>query len=402
LSGSSGTADRGAPRTLSATRSSAAARFASPRSLILVAVLLAATTWVFIFRASERMQDFEVYWRAGARAAAAEPLYRPEDGHFVFKYLPAFAVLAAPIGLLPLPAAKPMWFAASVLLLIALLRMAHGLPDEKRKPAWALAAIAVVVLGKFYGHELVLGQVNLLLAVVATGALVAIRAGREALAGALFALAIVIKPYAALFLPWLIARRRPPSVAAALGGLGAALVVPAVIYGWDGNLVQHRAWWEMATSTTAPNQFVVDNVSLASAFARIVGPGDAAQRLTAAVSLALLAVAGAAFLLRRGLPFPEGLEGAILLTLVPLLSPQGWDYVFLLSTPAVIYLANYGERLPGVVRVLTIGALAGIGLSLYDVMGRAAYHAFMKASMITWLYLVVIFALLTLRVRKIA
>ena len=38
---------------------------------------------------------------------------------------------------------------------------------------------------------------------------------------------------------------------------------------------------------------------------------------------------------------PGGLEGSLLLLLIPLLSPQGWDYVLLMATPAVIYLANY-------------------------------------------------------------
>jgi hypothetical protein len=35
-------------------------------------------------------------------------------------------------------------------------------------------------------------------------------------------------------------------------------------------------------------------------------------------------------------------------------------------------------------------------------MGREAYRAFMEASMITWLFLVVIAAVVVLRVRKIA
>ena len=47
-------------------------------------------------------------------------------------------------------------------------------------------------------------------------------------------------------------------------------------------------------------------------------------------------------------------------------------------------------------------AVAIIGLSLYDIMGRAAYAAFMALSVITVCYLVVIAALCTLRVRAVA
>lgn len=369
---------------------------------MLIVLLLASAAVVFAFKGSGAMRDFEVYWTAGARAARAEPLYRVEDGHFVFKYLPVFAVLAVPAGLLPLTAAKAVWFIASVLLIVVLIACSLALLPEKRKPGAALAAILVVVLGKFLGHELILGQVNILMATVTAAALLAMRSGREGTAGGLIVLAIIIKPYAALFLPWLLARRRRGSILAAAAGFFVALSVPGILYGWNGAIAQHRDWWEIVTTTTAPNLFVADNVSLASAFARILGPGGAATLTTLAASIVLLAIAGWVFRLRRDLPFPEGLEGALLLTLVPLLSPQGWDYVFLLSAPAIAYLANYEARLPLALRTLTIIALPAIGLSLFDLMGRSAYRAFMEASMITWLYLVVTAALVTLRLRKIA
>jgi len=348
------------------------------------------------------MPDFEVYWTAGARAAAGEPLYRADDGHYVFKYLPIFAVLAIPVGLLPLPAAQALWFFTSVVFVVVLVVQSIGLLPERRKPSWVLATVLVAALGKFLGHELVLGQVNLLLAVVAAGALLAIKSGRDARAGALVVLAIVVKPYAVIFLPWLAARQRAAALVASGAGFTCALVLPTVIYGWQGNIDQHRAWWGLVTSTTAPNLFVVDNVSLASAYARILGAGGLAASLSVATALALLGVAAVTFLMRRGIRFPEGLEGALLLTLIPLISPQGWDYVFLLSAPAIACLANYEDRLPGPMRAAAVASVAAIGLSLYDVMGRAAYRAFMEASMITWLYLIVVAALVTLRARKVA
>jgi hypothetical protein len=113
-------------------------------------------------------------------------------------------------------------------------------------------------------------------------------------------------------------------------------------------------------------------------------------------------VAGAVFLYRRGVRFPEGVEGSVLLTLMPLLSPQGWDYVFLIATPAIIFLANYLDLLPRPLRVLTIVAVATIAFSLFDIMGRAAYNVFMQLSIISLCFFVVVAALATLRLRKIA
>jgi hypothetical protein len=87
---------------------------------------------------------------------------------------------------------------------------------------------------------------------------------------------------------------------------------------------------------------------------------------------------------------------------MPLLSPQGWDYVFVVSTPAVIYVINYEHRLPWMLRIPAIAALAAVGLSLYDVMGRRAYGVFMALSVVSVCYLVVIAALVALRLRRVA
>jgi len=370
--------------------------------LALVGLLIALALWVFAYKAGPKMPDFEVYWRAAARAAQAEPLYRESDGHFVFKYLPAFAVLAIPIGFLPLLASKFVWFFGSIALLVALVRMAVTLPVERRKPLRWLVIVTVVSLLKFYGHELVLGQVNILFAVIATGAFLAMKARREVTAGALFDLAIVIKPYAVLFVPWLIARRQLPSIASACAGLAVVLLLPATIYGWNGNIDLHREWWRTVTETTAPNLSIYDNVSVAGMFYRWVGPGELSARLAYGSGLVLLGVAALVFFLRRGIAFPEGVEGALLLTLMPLLSPQGWDYVFLIATPAIVYLANYLDLLPRPMRVLTVIAVSVIAFVVFDLVGRTAYYTFMRLSFISLCFFVVIAALTTLRLRKIA
>jgi alpha-1,2-mannosyltransferase len=353
-------------------------------------------------RVTREMPDFEVYWTAAARAAAAEPLYRAEDGHYQFKYLPAFAILAAPLAVLPLPTAKAAWFAFSAALLAVLVSLALALLPDGRKPAWLLVALTVVVMAKFYGHELVLGQVNVLFAAIVTAALLGLRAGREALAGVLIAAAIVIKPYAVLFLPWLLARGRRASIAAAAAGMGAVLVLPALLYGAGGSVEQHAGWWRTVTDSTAPNLTNNDNVSIAAFFAKWLGAGMPAAALTAAASLALLGLAVVVFRHRGNVPCPEGLEGAMLLTCIPLLSPQGWDYVFLVSTPAVLFLLNYDDRLPRGLRLAVYVALALIGLTLFDVMGRAAYTRFMQWSVITVCYGVVVSALAVLRLRAAA
>ncbi len=369
---------------------------------MLAGVLALSAAWMFPEKLSRKMPDLEVYWTAASRARAAEPLYRPEDGHYQFKYLPAFAVLTAPAARVPLETAKTAWFVMSVTLLVALLASSLSLLPDLRSPTWWIVAGTIAVMLKFYGHELVLGQMNTLFALMVVRAVVDLRRGREACAGGWLALAVVVKPYAVLFAPWILARRRPASIAAFALGTGALLALPAVLYGMGGDAELHRAWWKTVTESTAPNLTNADNVSVAAMWAKWLGIGRIAALLSALTAAALLAVAAFVFLRRHGLAFPEGLEAAFLLTCIPLLSPQGWDYVFLVATPAVMFILNYFATLKKPLRGVAAAALALIGFTLYDLMGRAAYSRFMMLSAITVCFLVVVAALANLRMRAVA
>ena len=370
---------------------------------IVVAGLLAGVAvWLFVAKAAPRMPDFEVYWRAGARAAAGEPLYRPSDGEYQFKYFPAFAVIAIPLGLIPLDVAKALWFTLSVSALAALLSMNAAVLPFRRKPKWLLIAAMVVGLGKYYAEDLVLGQINTLVALAVTCAIVALRRGQEALAGAAVAVAIVLKPYALILAPWMIARRRFGAVAALVAGLALAWALPVMVYGVDGTTALHRDWWRTVTGTTAGVLLHSDNVSFASMWAKWIGAGTAATALASASSLALLAAAGVACLRRTNVARPDGLEAGLLIAITPLISPQGWDYVVILATTALAYVVNDFDRLPRMLRMLTIAAIAAIGLSLYDLLGRDLLYALLNLSIITLGMTVLIIALLTLRMRKLA
>jgi hypothetical protein len=372
------------------------------RATILVAIAAVALALVFAHKVASKMPDLTVYWTAANRARHAEPLYRAEDGHYQFKYLPAFAILTIPVGAVTLETAKAIWFAASVALLALLLALSVRILPERRRRTWVLVTLTLLVMAKFYAHELVLGQMNGLFAVVVTAVARAAMRRREAETGALTVLAIVIKPYAAILLPWLAARRRAVSISLAVLGCAFLFLLPSVVYGVHGSVLLHRDWWRTVTASTAPNLTNADNVSIAAMWAKWIGAGPVATLLATATSGLAVIVAGLAYARRKAVKNPEALEGALLLTLIPLLSPQGWDYVFLVSTPAVMLLLNYDDRLPLSTRAATRLALATIGLSLYDLMGRTAYGVFMSHSFITLCYFVVVAALYTLRHRAVA
>jgi hypothetical protein len=369
--------------------------------ILLVVLALVSLVGLFTTRVQRKMPDFEVYYTAAARARAAQPLYRAEDGHFQFKYLPAFAVIASPIALIPVAGAKAAWFGVSAVLMLALLWLSlRALPAVHRPPALLLAG-TFVAMAKFYAHELVLGQVNLQFGVLVVLAIVWMRRGRDAGAGVLLALAVVVKPYGAIFAPWLAAGRRMTTLAAMLIALALLLLLPAVRYGWTGNLHLLASWWQTVTATTAPNLANPDNVSLASLFAKYLGQGSPAAVLAAGTGLVLLAVTGVVIGGGERLAAPEALEGSLLLLLIPLLSPQGWDYVLLISTPAVMLLLDNLTSLPRGLGYATGAAIAIVAFAIYDLIGRDAYAAFMQLSIVTICAVIEAAALVTLRFRRV-
>lgn len=368
----------------------------------LIAVILIGIAALYVFKIAGRMPDYEVYRRAAERAIAAEPLYRPDDGHYQFKYLPAFAVIMLPLGLASDAVVRAGWFVISILVLVLLLRKSVAVLPERLHSRAYLIGITFVLLGKFYAHEIELGQVNIMMAALVVLAVAQMQAGREFAAGLLIAGAIVLKPYAVLLLPWLVGRRRIGAVGGAALGTAFALLLPAVVYGFDGNAHLLGEWWRTVTDTTAPNLADLNNVSAAAVFARMLGVGPTAQALAAALVLLLLAVAAAVFFARSRVAVPEPLEAALLLTMMPIISPQGWDYVFLLATLTTMLLVNYRDQLPGVMKPVVTLALVVIAFSIFDLVGRTAYLAFMRMSMITICYLVVIAGLVTLRWRSVA
>lgn len=347
----------------------------------LVLVVLASAIYVAA-RAKRDLTDFRVYQTAGARARAAEPLYRAEDGHFQFKYLPAFAVAMIPIGRLDPEIAKGIWYALSFGLLVVFVRESLRLLPEPRAPVRRLLWLTILVMARFYVRELTLGQTNLLLGVLLVGSLGAARRQRPWLAGALAGLAVFVKPYALVLLPWLVATAGVPAGAAFVTVVAAGLVTPAALYGWQGNVSLLAAWFHTVTQTTEPNLLMPENVSFAATWTRWIGAGPAAALLAGATSAGALALAVAVWRWRSRVNEPAYLEVALLMALVPLVSPQGWDYTLLLATPALVCLLDRWRDLDASWRRVAIVALIVMVFPVRDTLGLTAYRRIMAFAVV--------------------
>ena len=366
-----------------------------------VLIVIGAAWAAFTFKIAAEMPDFEVYWRAAERASAGEPLYRLDDGHYQVKYLPAFAVVASPLRVVGQDAARAVWFSLSLAALSALVILSLRLWPERSLSTALLTTLVIIVLGKFMARELLLGQVNGLFGAVMAASILALSQRRERLGGMLTGVAIILKPYAIIFLPWILLRRRLGSIAAATATLVVAFSLPILRYSPSQTIALHQQWWSTVRDSTEPNLLNPDNVSWLAMYTRLFGPGMEARVAWLATLLLVVLLLSWMWTQRRRVHAPERLEGAVLLMLVPLVSPQGWDYVLLLAAPAVAGLLAYQHTLPAWIRLPSLAALAVIGLTIYDVIGRDFYHGFMMASGVTVCVMVVLGALAVLRSRAV-
>ncbi len=372
------------------------------RPFLLPLVLAVLAILVYNKRVQHEMVDFTIWRQAAVRGLQAQPLYRPEDGHYQFKYFPVFALMMAPFAVLDQDTAKMIWFAVSFGLLAAFLRWSIAALPERRQSERALLWLAIVLMAKFYAHELLLGQTNLLLGALLVAGLLAIQIDQPVMAGGLIGAAAFVKPYALLILPWLVVMQGVAAGVMAAGIVVTGLLLPAAVYGWIGNRDLLLGWYRTVSDTTEPNLLGNDNVSLAAMWAKWIGPGPSASVLAALSAAVLVGLVVMICRRRRGIATPEYLEFALLMLLIPLLSPQGWDYVLLLATPAVVCLLDRWRELTRAWQAALGLALVLMCLTMFDVMGRDLYGRFMALSVVTVSALGVAAGLAHLRWRKLA
>ena len=126
-------------------------------------------------------------------------------------------------------------------------------------------------MAKFLGHELVLGQSNFLVLSLVLLALERMRSEKETWAGLLLGLAIVAKPYAAIFRPNLALRRQANSFFTLCTVLLLVLFLPDFHYGLEGNIHLLRGWSTSTFRTTIPNLTSQDSVSILWMYSKWLG-----------------------------------------------------------------------------------------------------------------------------------
>lgn len=365
-------------------------------------VVVAFMVVIYLTRVHAEMVDFDVYRTAATRALDGQNLYRVTDGHYQYKYLPAFAFVMAPFSKMEFRYARLIWYAITVGVLCVFIKWSVRMVPDRRRTEVVLTWAAILLVGKYYGRELNLGQTNLLLGMILTGALIAAQARSAYLTGVLVGIGVFVKPYALILVPWVWLVAGFSGVVAGAVTVAVGLLLPAVSYGWQGNIDQVLGWYRTVTATTPENLLVPENVSLATTWAKWIGPSDAATRLAVASSLAVVAFTVVIFAKRRGVRSPAYLEFGTLMLLIPLLSPQGWDYVLLLATPAIILLVDRWRDLTRPWRAFTAVSIFFFSFTIFDFFGRWLYTRLTAINIVSLASLALLVCLWHLRRRQLA
>jgi len=327
--------------------------------------------------------DFAVPTRTAVRFLAHEPLYRPEDGHYQYKYFPAFALAMVPFTWMPKEVAEFTWFTLTVAMTWALLHLSIATLPDRRMSARALLWLTLLLNGKFLVKELTLGQFNLPLALLLMGAVIAAQQRRAMTAGCLVAAGVFVKPYPLVLAPWLAWRLGWRSLVAFGLVLAGGLALPAAWYGWHGNLTLLHEWYRTVTETTGPNLMLPETISFASMWGKWIGPGRTAEAFTLATSVAAVAAGMVVMFQGRRVPEPNYLDVAYFSLLMPLLSPQGWDYVLLIAMPAYTCLVDrWREFTPGW-RAAALTGFVFTSFTIFDLLHRWLYTRLMHVGAVS-------------------
>lgn len=366
------------------------------------------------------MTDFKVVHRAAARVLEKENLYDPEDGHYLYKYSPSFAVLIAPVGILPLFLAQLAWLVGMCLCLFFIVRWSKRMIMGDRSPPAYLYLLTLLVTSRFWVREFWLGQTDFLMLLFVFLFILSADKGNDFKAGVFLALSAIIKPTSLIFLPYLLYRRKFKLVGSLMVGGVVLFFLPSIVYGISGGLNLFYGWKAIMSVSSPPLITAYVNQSLFGFFHRfltvpsevsILSLGPVVANILVYVTavslfLLLLLLSHRSKAVKSSLAANrETVEYSLLLIFMALLSPLGWFQNFFSSVLAYMLLLYYlfevgfEDRL---VVVLAILSFLLVNIFNFETVGRATSDLFLALSFITFGILLLIVCLFKLRLSRIA
>ncbi|MGD8534649.1 MAG: glycosyltransferase family 87 protein, partial [Candidatus Aminicenantes bacterium] len=324
------------------------------RKILLIILVFLAFFLIYQFFVKKDMTDFGVCYTAGKRIVKGEMLYQISDGHLQFKYFPASAAIFSVLTLFPFEMAKMLWYFLELTLLFLCLTISYDLLPEKHKKRGFVVALTFLVLLKFIGREMELGQINVLMAFLLIMMVKALVERKDKQAGFLWGFSLIFKPYALVFLPYFILKKKIKAVASGLGILMASFVLPVFFYGFGQSFFVLKEWQRTLSLSTPSLLDHYDNSSVFAFFLKNLPADKNEWAWILSLCTALLLGFCLLWIMESGkkkrVIQPVVLESSFLFIMIPFFSPLSWYYNYLYAILAVVFLINLMGKFPSVMK----------------------------------------------------
>ena len=331
--------------------------------------------------------DFDSFWRSAAAVWSGGDIY-DAGARFVNLNPPFWTVLMLPFGLMEV---LPAYRLFSVLMLaVAVGCLAWTAREMRLHPAWATAAVVLLMVSSPLLATLALGQIYPILTLGLVAAWTLERRGKLKLSGVALGLTVAIKPSLLPVLLWPIVRRRWGMLGTTIASGTIVTMLGVIALGLEAT----RSWIEILLRE--PLNLFWDNASLPATVARLftenvvaVPLANAPWSVLLAYGLGILAVFVTAVVVQD-----DDATGMWALVAVSLLaSPITWHNYLLLLGPGILVLLARGrfgvalllislQTIPPQWPLLWAGdftTVASLGLTLYFVIFVVHWIAFLFA-----------------------
>ena len=342
-------------------------------------------------------RDNKDYWHwhhIGQSVVAGESLYTDvRNGEPEYMYPPTAAVLFyAPLSKFgSLAFVAVLCLINSLSWIVAVWAASVLITGQSIGTVWRVSLFAGLAVAPYIWDIQLLGQTNLMLLAFTLSAFVAARRHAPLLTGMLFGAAVSMKAFPVTAIAYFVVRRQWLAVLASVASIFALVwFLPGIVRGFDRNSNEVRQWATLMIGDQSGNTmsgrssigFTRRNQSIVSCAHRLLRPvnaGDdpqqplfvnlftvsphAAQLIGHGICLLMGAILLVACRFRFGQTLEsEGLEIAMVCTLVPLCSPLAWTYFFCWLLPAWMALVHWAVH-PSLSRrsqrIVTTGAIIG-------------------------------------------
>ncbi|MFF4400425.1 glycosyltransferase 87 family protein [Streptomyces sp. NPDC001480] len=303
-------------------------------SCVLLVVSLSSLTVLCLWQRVP-MADALVYRAEGEAVAHGGDLYglTVTEWHLPATYPPFAAVLFVPTTWIPVPALKLTFLAGNALLLGCLVTLSARLAGRTPSPSAVRTATALALWLEPVFQTLVFGQINLAIICLTLWDLTRPAGARAK--GAAVGIAAGIKLVPAVFIAWLIVRRRHREAATATAALTATVLLGALALPAASVDFFTRRLYETGR---VGKPWIIDNQSLQGLIARALGdPAPGPAWLLPAAALGVLGL----WLAARA---PEDRWGILLTAFTTLLvCPISWSHHWVWCVPLIAVLLAEGR-----------------------------------------------------------